>query len=81
LSEFPRIVTSAVELREPHRIARYLEEVATGYHRFYAACRVLPQADEEANDLTRARLWLCAAARQVLFNGLDLLGVSAPERM
>lgn len=81
LAEFPRTVTAAVELREPHRIARYLEEVATGYHRFYAACRVLPQADEEATDLTRARLWLCAATRQVLFNGLDLLGVSAPERM
>jgi arginyl-tRNA synthetase len=81
LAEFPRIVSSAVELREPHRIARYLEEVATGYHRFYAACRVLPQGDEAATDLTRARLWLCAATRQVLFNGLDLLGVSAPERM
>lgn len=81
LAEFPRVVTSAVELREPHRIARYLEEVASGYHRFYAACRVLPQADEQATDLTRARLWLCAATRQVLFNGLDLLGVSAPDRM
>ena len=81
LAEFPRVVSSAVELREPHRIARYIEEVATGYHRFYAACRVLPQADEQATDLTRARLWLCAATRQVLFNGLDLLGVSAPDRM
>ena len=81
LAELPRVVNSAVELREPHRIARYLEEVATGYHRFYAACRVLPQADEQATDLTRARLWLCAATRQVLFNGLDLLGVSAPDRM
>lgn len=81
LADYPRVVQAAAELREPHRIARYLEEVATGYHSFYAACRVLPQGDEEATDLTIARLWLCAAARQVLANGLDLLGVSAPERM
>jgi arginyl-tRNA synthetase len=81
LADYPRVVNSAAELREPHRIARYLEEVATGYHSFYAACRVLPQGDEPATELTIARLWLCAAARQVLANGLDLLGVSAPERM
>jgi arginyl-tRNA synthetase len=81
LAEYPRVVTSAAELREPHRIARYLEEVATGYHQFYAACRVLPQGDEAPTDLTIARLWLCAASRQVIFNGLELLGVSAPERM
>lgn len=81
LADYPRVVASAAELREPHRIARYLEEVATGYHQFYAACRVLPQGDEAATDLTIARLWLCAAARQVIFNGLELLGVSAPERM
>ena len=81
LADYPRVVTSAVELREPHRIARFLEEVATGYHRFYDMCRVLPQGDEEATDLVRARLWLCAAARQVVANGLDLLGVSKPDRM
>lgn len=81
LADYPRVVASAAELREPHRIARYLEEVATGYHQFYAACRVLPQGDEKANDLTIARLWLCAATRQTVFNGLTLLGVSAPERM
>jgi arginyl-tRNA synthetase len=58
-----------------------LEEFATGYHRFYDACKVLPRADEELSDLHVARLWLCAASRQVLANGLDLLGVNAPERM
>jgi arginyl-tRNA synthetase len=81
LGEFPRVVAAAAELREPHRIARYLEDLATDYHRFYDACRVLPQGDEEVSALVIARLWLCDATRQVLFNGLDLCGVSAPERM
>lgn len=81
LGEFPRVVAGAAELREVHRVARYLEDVAGVYHRFYDACRVLPQGDEEATDLTRARLWLCEATRTVLANGLELLGVSAPERM
>jgi arginyl-tRNA synthetase len=81
LGEFPRVVASAAELREPHRVARYLEQLAGTYHRFYDACRVLPMGDEEATDLTRARLWLVEATRIVLANGLGLLGVSAPERM
>ena len=81
LGEFPRIVASAAELREPHRVARYLEELAGTYHRFYDACRILPRGDEEVTDLTRARLWLNDATRQVIANGLDLLGVTAPERM
>ena len=81
LADYPRVVAAAAELREPHRVARYLEEVATAYHQFYAACRVLPQGDEAANQLTIARLWLCAASKQTVFNGLELLGVSAPERM
>jgi arginyl-tRNA synthetase len=81
IGEFPAIVASAAELREPHRIARYLEELAGTYHRFYDACRVLPQGDEPATDLTTARLWLVEAARTVFANGLALLGVSAPERM
>jgi arginyl-tRNA synthetase len=81
LGEFPRVVASAAELREPHRVARYLEELAGVYHRFYDACRVLPQGDEPVTDLNRARLWLCEATRIVLANGLDLLGVAAPERM
>ena len=81
LGEFPAVVRTAAELREPHRIARYLESLAGAYHRFYDACRVLPMGDEQATDLHRARLALCVAARQVLANGLGLLGVSAPERM
>ena len=81
LGEFPRVVASAAELREPHRVARYLEDLAGRYHKFYDTCRVLPQGDEEPTDLHRARLWLCEATRVVLVNGLGLLGVSAPERM
>ncbi len=81
LGEFPRVVATAAELREPHRVARYLEELAGTYHRFYDACRVLPHGDEPVTELTRARLWLCEATRIVLANGLDLLGVTAPERM
>jgi arginyl-tRNA synthetase len=81
LGEFPRVVASAAELREPHRVARYLEQLAGTYHRFYDACRVLPMGDEPATDLTCARLWLVDATRIVLSNGLGLLGVNAPERM
>ncbi|MCU0283145.1 MAG: arginine--tRNA ligase [Candidatus Nanopelagicales bacterium] len=81
LGEFPRVVASAAELREPHRIARYLETLATSYHRFYDVCRVLPMGDEPVGAQHVARLWLCAASRQVFVNGLGMLGVSAPERM
>ncbi|MFH5231572.1 arginine--tRNA ligase [Antrihabitans spumae] len=81
IGEYPRVVASAANLREPHRIARYLEELAGTYHRFYAACRILPIGHEEPNELHTARLALCDATRQVLANGLTLLGVSAPEQM
>ena len=81
LGEFGRTVATAAELREPHRVARYLEQLAAAYHRFYDNCRVLPLGDEEPHPLHAARLALCQAARQVLGNGLRLLGVSAPERM
>ena len=81
LAEFPRVVKAAAELREPHRVARYLEELAGTYHRFYDSCRVLPRGDEETQPLHRARLVLVDATRVVLANGLDLLGVTAPERM
>jgi arginyl-tRNA synthetase len=81
IGEFPVVVRKAAELREPHRVARYLESLAAAYHKFYDGPRVLPQGDEEATPLTYARLALCEAARQVLANGLALLGVSAPERM
>ena len=81
LAEYPRIVATAAELREPHRIARYLEELAGVYHGFYADCRVLPLGDEAIAPIHSARANLCAATMQVIANGLDLLGVSAPERM
>ena len=81
LAEFPRVVRQAAELREPHRIARYTEELAGAYHRWYDACRVTPLSDDEVTDLHRTRLWLNDAVGQVLRNGLGLLGVSAPERM
>lgn len=81
LAEFPRIVATAAELREPHRIARYLEELAGVYHGFYADCRVLPLGDEAIAPIHSARANLCAATMQVIANGLNLLGVSAPERM
>jgi arginyl-tRNA synthetase len=81
LADFPRVVSSAAQLREPHRVARYLEDTASAFHKFYDNCRVLPQGDEETTDLHRARLVLVDATRVVLANGLALLGVSAPERM
>ena len=81
LAEFPRVVQTAAELRQPHRIARYLEELAGTYHGFYADCRVLPMGEENSSPLHTARLLLCASTKQVIKNGLDLLGVSAPERM
>jgi arginyl-tRNA synthetase len=81
LGDFPRIVGWAAELREPHRVARYLEQLAGAYHRFYDTCRVLPLGDEEPGPRHAARLALCEATRQVLANGLGLLGVSAPEQM
>ncbi len=81
LAEFPRIVATSAELREPHRIARYLEELAGVYHGFYADCRVLPLGDEAIAPIHSARANLCAATMQVIANGLNLLGVSAPERM
>ncbi|MEU8606646.1 arginine--tRNA ligase [Actinoplanes sp. NPDC048791] len=83
LGEYPAVVASAAELREPHRVARYLEEVAGAYHRFYdePACRILPKGDEPIGEANRARLWLNDATRTVIANGLALLGVSAPERM
>ncbi|MCV7426197.1 arginine--tRNA ligase [Mycobacterium montefiorense] len=81
IGEFPRVLETAASLREPHRICRYLEDLAGDYHRFYDSCRVLPQGDEQPTDLHTARLALCQATRQVIANGLAILGVSAPERM
>ena len=82
LGDFPRIVAQAARMREPHRVPRYLEDLAGRYHKWYDDCRVRPrEADEEVTDLHRTRLWLNEATRVVLANGLGLLGVSAPERL
>ena len=81
LIELPRVMATAAEFKEPHRVARYLEEVAGAYHRWYDNCRVTPMGDAPVETIHRTRLWLNDAAGQVLRNGLNLLGVSAPERM
>lgn len=81
LMEYARVVEGAAELREPHRIARYLEELAGSYHRWYDNCRVIPQGEEPIETVHRTRLWVNDAVQIVIHNGLDLLGVSAPERM
>ena len=81
LGEFPAVVKAAAELREPHRVARYAEELASAFHKFYDSCQVLPKADEEVAPIHRARFALAMATRQVLANALSMVGVSAPERM
>jgi len=81
LADFSAAVAGAAELRQPHRVARYLEDLAGTYHRFYDACRVLPRDSVPIDDVGRARLWLAEATRIVLANGLGLLGVSAPDRL
>ena len=82
LGDFPRVVAQAARMREPHRVPRYLEDLAGRYHKWYDDCRVRPrEADEEVTDLHRTRLWLNEATRVVLANGLGLLGVSSPERL
>ena len=83
LAEFPQVVAAAAELREPHRIARYLEDTTSVFNKWYDTkeCRMLPQGDEPVAPVNEARLMLVVASRTVLANGLGLLGVSAPERM
>ena len=81
LQDFPRVVAAAAELREPHRVARYAEELAGLYHRWYDNCRVIPRGDDEITDLHRTRLWLNDATSTVLRSALTMLGVTAPERM
>jgi arginyl-tRNA synthetase len=81
LADFPAVVAAAAELRQPHRVARYLEDLAGTYHRFHDACRILPRDDAPLEDVGRARLWLADATRIALADGLGLLGVGAPERL
>ncbi|QGU01768.1 Arginine--tRNA ligase [Corynebacterium kalinowskii] len=81
LGEFPAIVKTAAELREPHRVARFAEELAGSFHRFYDSCQILPKAGEEQEAIHGARLALAAATRQTLANALTLVGIDAPEKM
>jgi arginyl-tRNA synthetase len=83
LAEFPRVVAAAAELREPHRVARYLEDTASVFNKWYDTkeCRMLPQGDEPVSATNLARLVLVVATQTVIRNGLGLLGVTAPERM
>lgn len=81
LAQYPKVLSSAAQLRQPHRVARYIEELAAQYHRFYNDCRVLPLGGEKVSDLNSARATLSQATAQVINNGLDLLGVNAPEKM
>jgi arginyl-tRNA synthetase len=77
LVAFPDAVERAARALEPHRITTYLEDLARLVHAWYHECRVLG----EPPAVERARLLLARAARQVVANGLTLLGVSAPDRM
>jgi arginyl-tRNA synthetase len=81
LADFPAVVAAAAELRQPHRVTRYLEDLSGSYHRFHDACRVLPRDGGPLDETGRARLWLAEATRIVLANGLGLLGVTAPDRL
>ena len=81
LAQFPALVAHAAEVREPHRVARHLEVLAGAFHKWYDECRVTPKGEDPVTDVHRTRLWLADATRIVLANGLDLLGVDAPERM
>jgi arginyl-tRNA synthetase len=81
LADFPVVVADAADLRQPHRVARYLEGLAGTYHRFYDECRVLPLRGEPCSEINRSRLWLVEATGIVLATGLNFLGVSAPDRL
>lgn len=100
LAQWPALLTTAGDLRAPHRVAHYLEDLAAAYHKWYNVERVvpmpltdaeeaLPEAEREALRVSKcpsaeraaARLELNEAVRTVIASGLDLLGVSAPEKM
>ncbi|WP_420588302.1 arginine--tRNA ligase [Bacterioplanoides sp.] len=77
LGRYPEVVKNAANNREPHQIANYLKELAAEFHTYYNSEKTLVEED----DVRNARLTLAEAVRQVISNGLDLLGVSAPEEM
>ncbi len=77
LAETPSIIARAAVARAPHRLTKYVEDIAGAFHQFYHQCRVV----SEDKDISIARLTLIDATRQVLKNVLGLIGVSAPEKM
>jgi len=77
MMDLPDTIDRASENREPHRLSNYLREVAVAFTQFYGQCRIIG----EDESLAKARLQLADAARQVLANGLSILGISTPERM
>ncbi len=77
LADAPGLIELAARQRAPHRLTHAVQDLAGRFHRFYTECPVLSDDAE----LTQARLWLCAGAKQVIANYLMLLGVSAPESM
>ncbi|QUY61855.1 Arginine--tRNA ligase [Gulosibacter molinativorax] len=81
LREFPRILEVAAVEREPHRVTRYLEDLAAAYNRWYDQCRVIPQGDDPVEAVHSSRFVLNEATSQVLRNGLNMVGVEAPDRM
>jgi arginyl-tRNA synthetase len=77
LSRYPEVMHSAATEYEPHQIAYYLKDLATEFHSYYNSCQFIVDSDE----LRNARLNLISASKQVVYNGLGILGVSAPEQM
>ncbi len=78
IGDFPQLVSDAARLRAPHRVTTYIQELASTFHSFYNAEKVL---DDDNKELSEARLALVTAARTTVFNALKLVGVEAPERM
>jgi arginyl-tRNA synthetase len=77
LGDYPENIAVCARLRAPYRLTAYAHDLAAAFHAFYRDCRVI----SEDAALTQARLWLAEATRQVFANTLDVLGVTAPERM
>lgn len=78
MAAFPALVKEAAQDLAPHRLVPYLQELAGLFHRYYHDHRIV---DADQQELSKARLWLVAALALVLRNGLQLIGVSAPQSM
>ena len=78
IGDFPQVIADAAKLRAPHRVTTYIHELASNFHSFYNANKVLDASNEE---LTRARLALIEGVKTTLANALKTVGVQAPEKM